>query len=72
MAQRRVIDLDTYNALDAWAISLQEMYRSLRKAGFSVDIALAVILEPLAYPAWILPQPIDPERFGDYDDEDED
>jgi hypothetical protein len=72
MAQKRVIDLDTYNALDAWAISLQEMYRSLRRAGFSVDIALAVILEPLAYPAWILPQPIDPERFGDYDDEDED
>jgi hypothetical protein len=71
MAQRKVIDLDTYNALDAWAISLQEMYRSLRRAGFSVDIALAVILEPLAYPAWILPQPIDPERFGDYEDEDE-
>jgi hypothetical protein len=71
MAQRKVIDLDTYNALDAWAISLQEMYRSLRKAGFSVDIALAVILEPLAYPAWILPEPIDPEKFGDYEDEDE-
>jgi hypothetical protein len=71
MAQRKVIDLDTYNALDAWAISLQEMYRSLRRAGFSVDIALAVILEPLAYPAWILPQPIDPEKFGDYEDEDE-
>ena len=72
MAQRKVIDLDTYNALDAWAISLQEMYRSLRRAGFSVDLALAVILEPEAYPAWILPTPIDPERFGDYDDEDED
>jgi hypothetical protein len=71
MAQRKVIDLDTYNALDAWAISLQEMYCSLRRAGFSVDIALAVILEPLAYPAWILPQPIDPEKFGDYEDEDE-
>jgi hypothetical protein len=48
------------------------MYRSLRKAGFTVEIALAVILEPLAYPSWILPEPIDPERFGDYDDEDED
>jgi hypothetical protein len=72
MAKRKVIDLDTYNALDAWAISLQEMYRSLRRAGFSVDMALAVILEPLAYPAWILPSPIDPEKFGDYeDDEDE-
>jgi hypothetical protein len=72
MAKRKVIDLDTYNALDAWAISLQEMYRSLRRAGFSVDMALAVILEPLAYPAWILPTPVDPERFGDYEDEDDD
>jgi hypothetical protein len=72
MARKKVIDLDTYNALDAWAISLQEMYRALRRAGFEVDLALAVIVEPQAYPAWILPTPIDPERFGDYDDEDED
>jgi hypothetical protein len=48
------------------------MYRALRRAGFDVDLALAVIIEPVAYPAWILPTPIDPERFGDYDDEDED
>ncbi len=72
MARKKVIDLDTYTALDAWAISLQEMYRALRRAGFEVDLALAVIVEPQAYPAWILPSPIDPERFGDYDDEDED
>ena len=72
MARKKVIDLDTYNALDAWAISLQEMYRALRRAGFEVDLALAVIVEPQAYPAWILPTPIEPERFGDYDDEDED
>jgi len=72
MARKKVIDLETYNALDTWAISLQEMYRALRRAGFEIDLALAVIVEPSAYPAWILPDPIDPERFGDYDDEDED
>jgi hypothetical protein len=72
MVRKKVIDLETYNALDTWAISLQEMYRALRRAGFEVDLALAVIVEPSAYPAWILPTPIDPERFGDYDDEDED
>jgi hypothetical protein len=72
MARKKVIDLDTYSALDGWAISLQEMYRALRRAGFDVDLALAIIVEPSAYPAWILPTPIDPERFGDYDDEDED
>jgi hypothetical protein len=72
MAKKRVIDLETYGALDAWAISLQEMYKALRKAGFSVDLALAVIVEPMAYPRWILPEPIDPEKLGDYEDEDDD
>jgi hypothetical protein len=72
MARKKVIDLDTYTALDAWAISLQEMYRALRRAGMDVDLALAIIVEPTAYPAWILPFPVDPERFGDYEDEDDD
>jgi hypothetical protein len=72
MARKKVIDLDTYTALDAWAISLQEMYRALRRAGMDVDLALAIIIEPTAYPAWILPSPVDPERFGDYEDEDDD
>jgi len=70
MARKKFIDLDTYNALDAWAISLQEMYKSLRRAGFDVEMALAVILEPLAYPEWILPKPdLIPHEW---DDEDED
>ena len=70
MSRKKVIDLETYNALDAWAISLQEMYKSLRRAGFDVEMALAVILEPLAYPEWILPKPdLVPHEW---DDEDED
>ena len=70
MARKKVIDLDTYNALDAWAISLQEMYRALRKAGFDPSTALSIILEPLAYPEWILPKPdLIPHEW---DDEDED
>jgi len=28
MAKKKVIDLDTYSQLDAWAISLHEMYRA--------------------------------------------
>jgi hypothetical protein len=72
MAKKRVIDLDTYSALDVWAISLQEMYRALRRAGFPVDLALAVIVEPMAYPRWILPEPDEVEKFGDYEDEDDD
>jgi len=72
MARKKVIDLDTYNELDAWAIAINEMYKSLRKAGMSVDIALAIIVEPSAYPDWILPKlpnQIDPMPFED-DDED--
>jgi len=72
MARKKVIDLDTYSALDAWAISLQEMYRALRRAGFDVDLALAIIVEPMSYPRWILPNPVEPDRLGDYEDEDDD
>jgi hypothetical protein len=72
MAKKKVIDLDTYSALDAWAIGLQEMYRALRRAGFDVELSLAIIVEPNSYPRWILPDPIDPEKLGDYEDDDED
>jgi hypothetical protein len=72
MAKKRIIDLDTYSALDVWAIGLQEMYRALRRAGFDVDLALAIIVEPMAYPRWILPEPVEAEKFGDYEDEDDD
>lgn len=71
MARKKVIDLDTYNALDAWAISLQEMYKALRRAGFDVEMSLAVILEPGAYPDWILPKPdLIPHTWDDDEEED--
>jgi len=72
MARKKAIDLETYNELDAWAISINEMYRALRKAGMSVELALAIIVEPSAYPDWILPKlpnKIDPMPYED-DDED--
>lgn len=72
MARKKAIDLDTYNELDAWAISLQEMYRALRRAGMSVDIALAIIVEPSAYPDWILPKLPDKIDPMPYEDDDED
>ena len=71
MARKKAIDLDTYNELDAWAISLQEMYKALRKAGMSVDIALAIIVEPSAYPDWILPKLPDKIDPMPYEDDDE-
>jgi hypothetical protein len=72
MARKKAIDLQDYSALDSYCIGLNEFYKSLRKAGFGVDLALAIIVEPSAYPDWILPK--FPEKLGSqpYDDDDED
>ena len=50
MARKKVLDLDTYNALDAYSISLHEYYKSLRKAGFSVELALGLMSDRGTYP----------------------
>ena len=71
MARKKVIDLETYNALDAHAIALNEWYKSLRKAGFAVDLCLAIITAPESYPDWILPKlpdKIDPLPYEDDED----
>ena len=69
---KKVIDLDTYSQLDAWAISLHEMYRALRKAGFAVDLCLAIITDRESYPEWILPEIPDRVDRLPYEDDDED
>lgn len=71
MARKKAIELQDYTALDAYAIGLNEFYKSLRRAGFSVDLCLAIIIEPSAYPDWILPKiPNDLEPKPYEDDED--
>ena len=72
MAKKKVIDLDTYNALDQYAISMNEFYKALRRAGFAVDLCLAIITDRAAYPDWALPNL--PNRIDNipYDDEDDD
>ena len=73
MAKKKVIDLDTYSQLDAWAISLHEMYRALRRAGFAVDLCLSIIQDRDSYPDWILPSiPDRVDRIPYEDDDDED
>jgi len=61
-----------YSKLDAYCIGMYEFAQSLKKAGFDEESVMGIIIEPTAYPAWILPDPVDPERFGDYEDEDDD
>ncbi len=71
MAKKKVIDLDTYNALDAWCIALNEYYKSLRKAGFSEGIALFMITDHESFPDWIIPDlPNRIDRIPYEDDED--
>ena len=75
MARKKAIDLDAYSKLDAYCIGLNEYYKSLRRAGFNVEMALAILLEPATYPATILPTPNWlPDLPGQipYDDDDED
>jgi hypothetical protein len=72
-AKKKVIDLDTYNALDAWCIALNEYYKSLRRAGFSEGISLFMVTDRDSYPDWILPSI--PNRIDNIpyeDDEDDD
>jgi hypothetical protein len=68
----KALEDQSYSALDAYCIALHEYYKSLRKAGWSEGLALFMVTDKESYPAWILPSPVDPNKFGDYDDEDDD
>jgi hypothetical protein len=70
--KKQVIDLETYNALDSHAIALNEWYKSLRKAGFSVELAMGIIVEKDAFPDWILPKLPNKIDSQPYEDDDED
>jgi hypothetical protein len=76
MARKKAIDLEAYSMLDQYCIGLNEYYKSLRRSGFTPELALAILLEPLTYPATILPTPNWlpqlPDRIPYDDDDDED
>jgi len=68
----KILDAENYSALDQYTIALNEYYRSLRRAGFDVNNSLWLLSAIETYPKWILPKPVDPNKIGsiDYDDED--
>ena len=70
--EKKVIDLETYSALDAYCIALHEYYKSLRKSGFSEDMAFWLILDKDSYPDWILPKIPNKIDSQPYEDDDED
>lgn len=66
---RTVADED-YSKLDQYAIELHEFYKSLRKAGFTVDNALYILSAKQAYPNWM--QDVTLEDIRKHIDEEED
>ena len=50
--RKTVID-ESYSKLDEYAIELNEFYKSLRKAGFSVENALWLLASPESHPEWL-------------------
>jgi hypothetical protein len=71
--QKKVIDLDTYSALDAYAITLNEYFKSLKRAGFSDTHAFWLMSDRESYPDWILPiKPLEKISGNDYEEDEDD
>lgn len=68
--QTKALEDQGYSALDAYCIGLHEFWKSLRKAGFTESICMAMIMEKSAYPDWLLPSIPDKIDPIEYDDED--
>ena len=49
----RTVADDNYSKLDQYAIEVHEFYKSLRKAGFTVDNALWLAASKESYPEWM-------------------
>ena len=54
--KKKVVDED-YSKLDQYAIELHEFYKSLRKAGFTVDNALWILSATEMRPSWMVSAP---------------
>lgn len=68
--KKKVVE-DDYSKLDQYAIELHEFYKSLRRAGFTVDNALYILSAKQTYPDWMQSTPtLDDVRK--HMDEDED
>jgi hypothetical protein len=68
--KKKVVE-DDYSKLDQYAIELHEFYKSLRKAGFTVENALWILSATEMRPEWMVSAPtLDDVRK--HMDEDED
>ena len=68
--KKQVVD-DNYSKLDQYAIELHEFYKSLRKAGFTVELSLGVLGMKEIHPEWMQALPT-LDEVRKHLDEDED
>ena len=68
--KKKVVEED-YSKLDQYAIELHEFYKSLRKAGFTVENALWILSATEMRPEWMVSAPTI-EDIRKHLDEDED
>ena len=68
--KKKIVD-EGYSKLDGYAIELHEFYKSLRRAGFTVDNALYILSAKQTYPDWMQTPPTT-EDVRKHIDEDED
>jgi hypothetical protein len=60
---------ESYSKLDQYSIQLHEFYKSLRRAGFTVDNALYILSAKQAYPDWM--QDLSPEDIRKHIEEED-
>jgi hypothetical protein len=68
--KKKVVADEGYSKLDQHSIWLNEYYKSLRRAGFSVDNALWIISTKDSYPEWMDMPTLDDIRKHIEDEED--
>jgi hypothetical protein len=66
--RKTVID-ESYSKLDQYAIQMHEYYKSLRKAGFSVENALWIVAAKESHPEWMQEPTLDDIRQHMEDEE---
>ena len=61
---------ESYSKLDQYAIELHEFFKSLRRAGFTVDNSLWLLASKESYPDWM--QTLTPEDIRKHIEDEED
>ena len=68
----RTVKEDDYTPLEIYFIQMNEIYKAARKAGFSVELALAIMADKSYLPDWMTPSnpdTIDPSEFDEEEDD---